>query len=131
MARYYWNDSGRGIPEIVYPLPVLPQGKDDICGFPTHGPGIDSFRLDDRSVVCINGARGEWGKIKKSLVVPYKESMENSPDDFEVEIEDGLWICSPKWLTEKYEAALEKISRRNRQIENLRDQLATAKQRLI
>ncbi len=93
-----------------------------------------TFTLADEAMARLPGERTrKWGEIKARL-----ECKPPFPSPFEVEVVEvvgeTLWLCNPteiasdiEDLEEKVKELTDKLGRRNRLIESLRNQLADTK----
>lgn len=105
--------------EVVYPPPE------------TDGEGaFPEFRLGDDSWVRIypdseHTWEGRWGEVRGQYQTD-NPSFDSLPG---IEVVQGLWECDPSEIVRRIKELTGRIHRRNRQIEDLRSQLAAAKAR--
>jgi len=67
------------------------------------------------------GLEMEWGELRKKL---YIKDQWAAPEDFDVEVFDSQWwLCHPPTIKTRVEKLRDKIRRRNRLIEELREKL--------
>lgn len=94
------------------------------------------FRLADEAEVyplnkiiaarCRSGWRKtSWGKLKEDLLIPADEEGEV----IGIVVERGVWECDPERISLYIEELKGRIRGRNRQIEDLREELAVSKKR--
>ena len=122
---------GKTLPEVFFPPRI--RGENHPI----------EFRLSDAARVKVGSFNGTWREFSKGYYSRYFQCHIESEfsrsyaylylhDDkrpLEVEVETEVWECNPGEIIQHIEDLTDKVSRRNRQIEDLRDQLATAKQR--
>ena len=128
VAQYkVWNKGkGEQVPEVEYPL-----SEDYPVGSPLFSL---RFRLADQAVVKISkerfgnqwwGEEEQWGKAKERLLIqPWDRG-----GSLEILVVKGIWEGNPREVVRQIEELLDKVRRRNKQIEDLKDDLAAAKQR--
>ena len=124
-AHYMWNAEGEGIPQGgCYAPEILHHviGRHD--GLPPM------FCLAKEAWVGITGDPehpwvGTWGGLREKYLTKRKPLY----DEFEVQILRQVWRCDAKAIMRNFSDFATTITRRNRQIEDLRSQLARVKVR--
>ncbi len=107
------------------------------------------FQLpDDAEVTLLNppkpeltGRKGKWGDLREQCCMTPEDFCDDEGPvgkellnqifltGFDVDVPDNqLWLCDVVEITEAVMGLIGQVARRNRQIEELRKQLATAKQ---
>jgi len=128
----YYPKGNQLIPEVVMYLSI-------------QGRIVTTFRLSNEAQVKVlnspkqelNGKLSCWGELKEKLscLVDYSydakcEAWPNWPQnlkkDFEVEVSPiEMWLCGAEFVQNEIKALELKVSKRNRHIRRLKEQLAT------